>query len=138
MIPHSRPTLDHKDHEAVLETLKSGLISQGAKVEKFETKFCEFIGQENAVATNSGTAALHLALMALNVGEGDEVIVPSYVCNALLNAVSYTRASPRIVDIDERDFNISISSVSENIIMARPIFVCLCPSAFSLLAWLDD
>jgi dTDP-4-amino-4,6-dideoxygalactose transaminase len=115
MIPHSRPTLDNKDFQAVLKTLKSGHISQEIKVEEFEDKLSKFIGLKGAIATNSGTAALHLALLALNVGEGDEVIMPSYVCSALLNAVSYTRATPKIVDINEDDFNISISAVAANI-----------------------
>ncbi len=115
MIPHSKPTLDSKDFKAVLETLKSAHISQGAKVEEFEDKFSNFIGLKGGVATNSGTAALHLALLALYIGEGDEVIMPSYVCSALLNAVSYTRATPKIVDINEEDFNINISAVAANI-----------------------
>ncbi len=115
MIPHSKPTLDDEDFEAVLETLKSGHISQGARVAEFEERLSKFIGVNGGVATNSGTAALHLALLALNVGKGDEITVPSYVCSALLNAVSYTGATPRIVDINEDDINVNISSVATNI-----------------------
>lgn len=115
MIPHSRPTLNNEDFQAVLETLKSGHISQGIKVEEFEDKLSRFIGLKGGVATSSGTAALHLALLALNVGEVDEVIMPSYVCSALLNAVSYTRAIPKIVDINEDDFNMSIGAAAANV-----------------------
>lgn len=115
MILHSSPTLENGDFQAVLETLKSKHISQGVKVEEFENKFSKFIGAKGGVATSSGTAALHLALLALNVGEKDEVILPSYVCNALLNAVSYTRAISKIVDINKNDFNINISAVAANI-----------------------
>lgn len=115
MIHHSRPTLDKEDFQAVLEALESRHISQGKKVEEFEDKLSKFIGLKGGLATNSGTAALHLALLALNVGEGDEVIMPSYVCSALLNAVSYTRAKPKIVDINEDDFNINISAAAANI-----------------------
>ncbi|MCJ7580800.1 MAG: aminotransferase class I/II-fold pyridoxal phosphate-dependent enzyme, partial [Candidatus Aminicenantes bacterium] len=100
VIPHSRPWITDSDIEAVNSVLKSGQISQGPKVSAFETKLASTIGKNFAVATSSGTSALHLALLALEVKEGDEIIIPSFVCTAVLNAVNYTRAIPRIVDID--------------------------------------
>ena len=135
MIPHSRPTLNNVDLQAVVGPLRSGHISQGVKVDEFEGKFSKFIGLKGGVATNSGTSALHLALLVLNVAEGDEVIVPSYVCSALLNAVSYTGATPRIVDINEDDLNISISSVEANINSATKAIVV--PHMYGLSAEME-
>lgn len=115
VIPHSRPWITNSDIEAVTSVLKSGQISQGPVVSEFESKLASTIGKKHAVATSSGTAALHLALLALEVKEGDEVILPSFVCTAVLNAVNYTGAAPRIVDIDPLTFNISVPSVEKAI-----------------------
>lgn len=115
MIPHSRPTLDESDYRAVIEVMRTGYISQGEKVGEFEEKLSSYIGVKGGVATSSGTAALHLALLSLGIKEGDEVILPSYVCTAPLNAIYYTRAKPVIVDINEEDFNLSISEVKNKL-----------------------
>jgi len=115
MIPHFRPLFDLSDEEAVVRALRSGYIAQGAEVEKFEEAMAHLIGVKYAVAVNSGTAALHLALLSLNIGPGDEVIIPSYVCSALLNAVRYTQAKPVIADIDELTFNISPADVGKKL-----------------------
>jgi len=114
-IPHSKPDIDHKDVESVLAVLKSGQLVQGVKVAEFEKKLAKFQGMKGAVAVNSGTSALHLSLLALGIGKGDEVIIPSYVCTALLNAVNYTGASPRMADVSSDDFNIAVASVKKNI-----------------------
>ncbi len=114
-IPHSKPTLHTKDIAAVSAVLKSGALVQGKKVLEFEDKVSSYLGVKAGVAVNSGTSALHLALLALNIGPGDQVIVPSFVCTALLNAVSYTGASVRIVDVNEDDFNISSTQVKKNL-----------------------
>ncbi len=115
-ISHSKPDIDSKDIQSVGAILKSGQLVQGKKVAEFERKFSKFQGVKGAVALNTGTASLHLSLLALDVGKGDEVIVPSHVCTALLNAVLYTGATPRVVDVDPDDFNISVESVEKNII----------------------
>lgn len=99
MIPHSRPTIGPEDIEAVSDVLRSGHLAQGAKVEEFETAVAGFLGRRGGVATSSGTAALHLALLALDIGPGDEVLLPSYTCVALLHAVRYVGATPRLVDL---------------------------------------
>ena len=99
MIPHSRPTISPPDETAVLNVLRSGCLAQGAEVERFENGMAEFLGLGGAVAVSSGTAALHLCLLALDVGEGDEVVIPSYVCTSLLHAVRYTGARPVLADV---------------------------------------
>lgn len=113
IIPHSRPLIADSDLEAVTSVLKSSQLSQGPKVEKFERNLAEFIGQNKAAAASSGTAALHLALLALNVKEKDEVIIPSFVCSAVLNAVNYTGATPVIADIEPLTYNLSVESVKK-------------------------
>lgn len=115
LIPHSRPTLGQDDVRAVARVVASGMHAQGAQVRSFEEKFRKFLEVPGAVATSSGTAALHLALMALDVGRGDEVILPTYVCTALLNAVLYVGARPRLADIEEGDLNISVRDVQKKI-----------------------
>jgi len=87
---------------------------QGDQVRLFEDELAAFAGVASAVAVSSGTAALHLALLALDVGEGDEVILPSYVCTALLHAVRYVRAIPVLADIDDRHFNIAAADVKKH------------------------
>lgn len=130
IIPHSRPYITDSDLEAVTSVLKSGQLAQGPKVDKFERNLAEFIGKKKAAATSSGTAALHLALSALEVKEKDEVIIPTFVCSAVLNAVSYTGATPVIVDIETNTYNISVDDVKRAIsqktkaIIAPHMFGC--------------
>lgn len=130
IIPHSRPLISERDIEAINSVLKSGQLSQGHKVREFEGKLARFIGKKKAAATSSGTAALHLALLALDIKENDEVIIPSFVCSAVLNAVNYTGATPVIVDIDPLTFNISVDAVRRAIgsktkaIIAPHMFGC--------------
>lgn len=100
MIPHSRPTLSEADAEAVARVIRSGWIAQGQEVEAFERELAAFTGQREAVAVSSGTAALHLALVALGVGPGAEVVIPTYVCDALHHAVTQAGATPVLADAD--------------------------------------
>ncbi len=106
MIPHSRPTIGPEDVEAVAEVVRSGHLAQGEKVREFEERVAGFLGRRDGVATNCGTSALHLALLALGVGSGDEVLVPSYTCVALLHAVRYVGATPRVVDLEAGSYNL--------------------------------
>ena len=115
MINHSKPTIDEADIQAVAEVLRSGHIAEGEVVKKFEAEFSRFIDVRHSLATNSGTSALHLALLALGLGEGDEVIVPSYVCTAVLNAISYTGAGARVADIKTDDFNLDVDDAKRKI-----------------------
>jgi perosamine synthetase len=106
IIPHSRPAIDEEDVRATAEVLRSGQIAQGPWVERFERDMASFMGVRGGVAVSSGTAALELALRALNVGAGDEVIMPSYVCQAPWLATQRVGAQARLVDIDLDTFNI--------------------------------
>ena len=115
MIPHSRPTISDEDTPGVLAVLKSGCLVQGEQVAGFEDDMAAYVGVRSAVAVSSGTAALHLALLALDIGGGDEVIIPSFVCTALLNAVRYVGASPVPADIDPGHYNLSVPDVTRRI-----------------------
>ena len=109
-IPHSLPTLGEEEAKGLQEVLASGRIATGEEVEKFEQGMASYLSLSETVATASGTAALHLSLLAAGVKEGDEVICPSFTCSALLNAVHHCRAIPRIVDINEETMNISLAA----------------------------
>ena len=113
LIPHSKPTLSTKEERAIVNVLRSGYIAQGPLVRKFERRFARFVGKKDAVATNTGTAALHLSLLALGLKEGDEVIIPDYICVTVMNAVRYCGAKPVLADINEDDFNINLESTAK-------------------------
>lgn len=106
MIPHSRPAIDQEDLLATAEVLRSGQIAQGPWVKRFEGEMAGSFGLQGGVAVGSGTAALELALRALNIGSGDEVIMPSYVCPAPWLATQRVGAQATLVDIDVNTFNI--------------------------------
>ena len=109
-IPHSRPTVGEAEAEAVKQVILAGNLAQGGEVEAFEEEVAAFVGRRYAVAVSSGSAALHLALLALGVGKGDEVVVPSYVCTALLHAVSATAARPLVADTNAQTRNLDPAS----------------------------
>ena len=135
IIPHSRPTLTDSGSKTVSSVLESGQIAQGLKVHEFEKQFSGYIGKKNAAATSSGTAALHLALLALGVTDKDEVIVPSFVCTAVLNAVLYTGANPVVADIDSETHNISVNSVRKAV--TKQTKAVIVPHVFGCPAELD-
>ena len=91
----ARPDLGDEELAAVAEVLASGQLTMGPQVEAFEAAVARAVGTAEAVAVSSGTAALHLAVLALGIGEGDEVIVPAYTFPATANAVELTRARAR-------------------------------------------
>jgi perosamine synthetase len=105
-IPVAKPIIDRKDIKAVVRVMKSGGLAQGPQVASFEEKFSELVEGRNCVAVNSGTSALHLALLSLGLGPGDEVIVPSFTFAATANSVALTGAKPVFVDIDPVTYNI--------------------------------
>ena len=135
-IPHSRPTLGPEEVRAVADVISSGYIAEGAAVKKFENSFADYLSVRHAVATNSGTSALHLALLALEVGPGDEVIIPSYVCCALLNAVNYTGATPVLADICPETYNLEAADVKKRI--SNRTKAIIVPHLFGLAADLDS
>ena len=99
-IPIARPCFDEADTQSIQTPLETGWVVQGPKVRAFEEKFAQFVHSADAVACSSGTSALHLALSALKIGPGDEVIVPSFTWVASANAVMYCGAKPVLCDID--------------------------------------
>ena len=135
-IPHSRPTLDESDLFSVSEVIRSGLIVQGEVVEKFEKKAAKFIGVKGAVATNTGTSALHLSLLAIGIKKGDSVAIPSFVCTALLNVVKYVGAHPILVDIDPETYNIDIHDLKKRIKKSTKAIIL--PHLFGLPADIDE
>lgn len=92
-------TFDGEEERAVVEVLRSGWISSGQVTQAFESELAAFVGAPYAVATTNCTAALHMALLALGIGAGDEVLVPSLTFVATVNAVRYTGATPVFVDV---------------------------------------
>lgn len=103
----AKPKIGTREKVAVLRVLQSGNLAQGPEVKKFELKFSKLVDERECVAVNSGTSALHLALLALGVGPGDEVIVPSFTFAATANSVALTGATPVFVDIDPITYNIN-------------------------------
>jgi perosamine synthetase len=123
-IPLSAPDLTEAEIEAVVTVLRSPRLSLGPKLVEFETAMATYIGVPHAVAVSSGTAGLHLALLALGVGPGDEVIVPSFTFVAVANAVRYVGAQPVFADIDEESLNLDPGSVEAAITSrARAVIV---------------
>jgi perosamine synthetase len=114
-IPLSSPDIVESDIEAVVEVLRTPRISLGPKLEEFEEVFARYIGVPHAVALSSGTAGLHLGLMALGIGQGDEVILPAFTFIAAANAVLHAGARPVFVDIDTRTLNLDPERVERAI-----------------------
>ena len=126
MIPHSKPTLGPEEQEAVARVLASGMIAQGREVEAFEAEGAEFMHKHHAVAVSSGTAALHLALAALEVQPGQPVLSPSYACHAPITAIRLQQALPVLGDVD-RSYNLEPE-------LDRDIGVAIVPHLFGALA----
>lgn len=115
-----------KEREAVQRVLDAGWISMGPETSLFETEFAEYIGTSHAIAVSSGTAALHLALMALGIKAGDEVILPSLTFVATANAVKYVGAVPVFADIASiEDWTISVSRIEEKITPATTAIIVM-------------
>ncbi len=106
MIPLSRPWIGPEEKAAVIEVLESGMLVQGPRVRALEDAFARLIGVRHAIATSSGTTALHLAMLAHGIGPGDEVITSPFTFIASVNSILYTGATPVFADIDEATFNI--------------------------------
>lgn len=115
MIPIAKPLIGKEEKKAVMEVLSSGMLIQGSRVERFERDFANYIGVKRAVATSSGTTALHLALLAAGIKKGDEVITTPFTFIATANSILFCGAIPIFVDIDERTFNLDASKIEEKI-----------------------
>jgi perosamine synthetase len=106
-IPLARPDIGKDEIQAVVETMESGWVSQGKKVERFEKSFARYCGVKHGVAVSSGTAALHIALAALGIGKGDEVITTPLSCVAATNPIVYLNANPVFVDVEPSTMNMN-------------------------------
>jgi dTDP-4-amino-4,6-dideoxygalactose transaminase len=115
MIPIARPYLTKEDAQAAYDTILSGWVTQGPKVEEFEEKFAAYTGAKYAVAVSSCTAALHLSLIVAGIGPGDEVICPSMSYIATANAIHYVGALPVFAEVDPVSFNLSLMDVQKRI-----------------------
>ena len=111
-IPLSAPDIGEAEIEAVVSVLRSGRLSLGPRLEEFEHCIATYIGVPHAVAVSSGTAGLHLCLLALGIGAGDEVLVPSFTFIAAANAIRFVGATPVFVDIDPVTLNIDPEKIS--------------------------
>src|SRR5262245_22479634 len=110
-IPFHRPAIGEDEIRSVVETLESGWLTTGRKVKSFEDDFTRYVGCKHAVAVNSGTAALHLALDATGIREGDEVIVPAMTFAATAEVVLYFKAKPVLVDCQRDTLNMDPTQV---------------------------
>jgi dTDP-4-amino-4,6-dideoxygalactose transaminase len=123
VIPHSRPTLGDAEVHAASEAIRSGQVAEGPCVSQFEAEMADYLGRAGAVAVSSGLAGLHLALLAAGVGPGDTVVVPSYNCAALAQAVHQCGAEVILCDVDPATGNPTPETVGPAIGNSRAVVV---------------
>jgi perosamine synthetase len=114
-LPFHVPDIDEEEIISVVETLRTGWLTTGPKVKRFENDFARYVGATHAVAVNSCTAALHLALEAAGIGEGDEVIVPTMTFAATAEVVIYLKAKPILVDCKRDTLNLDVERIDHAI-----------------------
>ncbi len=114
-IPLSRPDITEREIETIVSVLRTPYLSLGPKLEEFEGKLAKYAGVKFAIVVNSGTAALHLIIKALKIGENDEVITTPFSFIASANCIVYERATPVFVDIDPKTWNIDVDLIEERI-----------------------
>ncbi len=112
-LPFSRPLIEEEDIREVTDTLRSGWLTTGPKTRQFEREFAAFVGAKHAIAVNSCTAALHLALEAVGIGEGDEVITTPMTFAATAEVIRYFNARPVFVDIDPVSMNMDLAELEK-------------------------
>ena len=115
MIPHSRPSLGPEEEAAACRVIRSGRLAQGQEVAELESELSDVLGVAHVVAVSSGSAALHLALLAHGIGHGDAVAMPTYVCTALLNAARHVGARPILSDVHPETCNIAPEDLSRRL-----------------------
>src|SRR5512137_1384975 len=114
-IPIAKPIIGPEEIKAVEEVLKSGMLAQGEAVKHFEDEFAAYLGVKNAIAVNNGTVALDLAVKALGLDPGSEIITPAFTFIATANCALYQGLRPVFADVDERTFNIDPDDLQEKI-----------------------
>lgn len=114
-VPITKPSLTEEEARAPFESIKSGWVTQGPKVAEFEQAVASYVGAKHGIATTSCTTGLHLAMAAIGIGPGDEVICPSFTFIASANAILYTGATVVFCEVDPRTFNIDPSDVEKRI-----------------------
>jgi perosamine synthetase len=112
-VPLAKPSFGPEEERLLVQALRSGWVTQGPRVEEFEARFAEAVGAPHAVAVSSGTTALFLALHALGIGPGDEVIAPSLTFIATANAIVHAGATPVLVDVEPETCNLDPAAVAE-------------------------
>lgn len=115
MIPLFKPSLGEEELQALRDPFQTGWIGLGPKTTEFEEKFADFVGAKHAVALNSATAALHLALAAFKIGQGDEVLVPALTFVSTAHAVEYVGATPVFVDVSPDTLCIDVEDMARKI-----------------------
>ena len=115
IIPYGRQSIDDSDIDSIVKILKSDWLTTGPNIEKFELAFAKFTGSKYAVAVNSGTAALHSAMHAINIKPDDEVLVPTMTFAATANCVLYKRAKPVFIDVNPNSLLIDTNDLENKI-----------------------
>lgn len=124
-LPFHRPRIEEDEIAEVVDTLRGGWLTTGPRTKRFEREFAEYIGVQHAVAVNSATAAMHLALDAIGLQPGDEVIIPAYTFTATGEVVMYFGARPVLVDVDPVTLNIKPAAVEAAITDKTRAVICV-------------
>jgi perosamine synthetase len=135
-ILHNKPTVGKNELAALKKTIDSSWIIAGPEVKEFENKMAKMHKRKFAVALNSGTSSIHLSLLALSIGKGDKVIVPSYTVGDLLNAILYTGAEPVVVDVEKNSFNMDPKKVAEK--LSKKTKAIIVPHMLGIPAKIDE
>lgn len=135
MIEHSMPTIGKDEEAAVAAVIKTKFLAEGEVVRRFEEELSKCVGSKGGVATSTGTLALHLALLSIDVKNNDEVILPSYTCRAVLNAILYSGARPVLCNVNKEDCNISFAEAVKK--MTRKTKAIIVPHMFGCPAEID-